>query len=564
MKLNHPSRFPMALALVFLLSLLLAAADQPASPLTPDRPVSKALSPGRVDAYTITLSKGQYIKVVALQQGIDVVLTAFGPDGQQIAEIDSPNGADGPEPLSFEAPADGSFRFEVKSLDPAAPPGRYEIRVATLLPAAEYAKHREIDLDPATLERYRGNFEFKKGHVLMIAPIGGIYLGRKAPLLQFLNLKTRRSGILHAVSETRFFTGPALMESFPVEADFEFLLDPAGQATGLRWTPAGGKTSSAKRVDPFRYERVSIQNGDVTLDGYLMIPAGKGPFPALIHAHGSQGSTADVGPLGNFFVRQGAAFLSFDKRGAGKSTGNWQTSGMEDLASDILAGANFLKARPEIDSRRIGLWGISQGGWVSAIAAARSTDIAFIIVHSGSGVPVAENMAHEAYSGMRQSNLKESEILEATAFISKVYQLMSDGEPPEKIRTLAATIGDKPWAPYMSVLQAPSEYYLWNWMKLNGNIDSATYLRQVRCPVLWFLGDRDSQVPTARSKIRLEEALRAAGNRNSTVIVLSPANHGLFECKTGLADEFATCNRYVAGYWDTMAQWLAAHVTPTR
>lgn len=50
-------------------------------------------------------------------------------------------------------------------------------------------------------------------------------------------------------------------------------------------------------------------------------------------------------------------------RGTGGSTGEWRGTTFEELADDVVAGARFLQSRADVDERRIGFWGLSQGAW---------------------------------------------------------------------------------------------------------------------------------------------------------------------------------------------------------
>ena len=101
-------------------------------------PVERELKGGESHSYRARLEAGQYLKVVVEQRGIDVVVRLSGPDGKQIAEVDSPNGARGPEPVDAIAEAAGEYRLEVKALDEKAETGRYEIKVEALRePTAE-------------------------------------------------------------------------------------------------------------------------------------------------------------------------------------------------------------------------------------------------------------------------------------------------------------------------------------------------------------------------------------------------------------------------------------------
>ena len=91
--------------------------------------VEGELRGGEFHSYSFDLSNGQFAEVVVEQRGIDVVVTAYGPDAKQIGEIDSPNGSNGPEPISVLARASGVFRLEVRSLEPNAPAGRYDVLI---------------------------------------------------------------------------------------------------------------------------------------------------------------------------------------------------------------------------------------------------------------------------------------------------------------------------------------------------------------------------------------------------------------------------------------------------
>ncbi len=123
--------------------------------------------------------------------------------------------------------------------------------------------------------------------------------------------------------------------------------------------------------------RVTFQNGEVTLAGNLFVPVGEGPFPAVVIIHGSGKETArDLVLHSWFFVQHGFVVLTYDKRGVGESSGSYQRvvpknseAVLGELAGDALAGVEFLKNHNKIDPNRIGLFGLSQGGWIAPLAA---------------------------------------------------------------------------------------------------------------------------------------------------------------------------------------------------
>ncbi len=105
--------------------------------LEPEHPVETALKGGEGHRYEAELEAGQYLHLVADQRGIDIALRVRAPDGSQIAEVDSPNGDQGPEHV-FEIPAiSGRFLVEVYSEGPPSREGRYEVRLDARRPATE-------------------------------------------------------------------------------------------------------------------------------------------------------------------------------------------------------------------------------------------------------------------------------------------------------------------------------------------------------------------------------------------------------------------------------------------
>jgi CHAT domain-containing protein len=136
MKEVHMPTAPRRWFLVILVTLCLASsifAQNTNEPrLEVGKPIEREMKGGEVHSYVVTLAAGQYMQAVVDQRGIDVVVSLYGPDGKQIAEVDSPNGTNGPEPVSVLAKKSGSYRLEVRSLEKNAPAGRYEVKVDAL------------------------------------------------------------------------------------------------------------------------------------------------------------------------------------------------------------------------------------------------------------------------------------------------------------------------------------------------------------------------------------------------------------------------------------------------
>src|SRR3984957_19460516 len=127
-----------------------------------------------------------------------------------------------------------------------------------------------------------------------------------------------------------------------------------------------------------REESVHFASGKLVLAGTLILPDGPPRRPAVFLFHGSGRQGRDL-QTARWFAEQGFAALTYDKRGVGESTGDFQAGPFMDLCDDGLSAVAYLKSRKEIDPRHIGVWGMSQGGWLGPLAASRSADISFVI-----------------------------------------------------------------------------------------------------------------------------------------------------------------------------------------
>jgi dienelactone hydrolase len=404
--------------------------------------------------------------------------------------------------------------------------------------------------DAALARAYTGSYEIAPGHVIGVGPMGEF-----GGMLVFLDHKSLREGPLYALSETRFVSGPTIAVAYPFVIEVEFLRDAEGVATGLRWRE-GDKEVIARKIAPHRAEDVSIRNGDVVLKGTLLLPATPGPHPAIVFAHGSGDATRDVAIWNPYFVRLGMAVLSLDKRGAGESTGDWRTASLDDIAGDWLAGVAMLKQRKDIDPRRIGVHGSSQGGWTAPLMAARSSDIAFVIVRAGSGVSVRDTMVHEIGWSAREAGQSEPVAQDAEAAARAMFDFADRGATWQEVSAFVATQQDKPSARFAWPLNWSEDGWGKPWSARNNTYDATDSLRRMRVPVLWFLGDLDHNVPAEASERALLAALNESKHPDFQVVRLPKTGHSFTASETGNNADIVKESHMVAGYWDAMEAWL--------
>ena len=156
-------------------------------------------------------------------------------------------------------------------------------------------------------------------------------------------------------------------------------------------------------------------SSDVTLGATLYLPKGAGPFPVILFHFGSgawQRNSTEIRYETNLYHKMGIALLSYDRRGLGESGGICCDGDIPLLASDVLAGVDALLAHPLIDNSKIGVLGFSQGGWVVPYAAARTTDIAFTLIGSGSAVSMDEEALYSNITGDEECKLSGLSVTE--------------------------------------------------------------------------------------------------------------------------------------------------------
>jgi hypothetical protein len=426
--------------------------------------------------------------------------------------------------------------------------------------------------DSAAVRRLAGNYRIARDRVISMGP-----MDEAGGWLAFFDSKTRRGGILYALSDTVFFTGPTFSIDYPIAIRADVRLDARGNVRGLTWRERGAEPREATRLDDHVSEDVTFQNGPVRLAGTVTVPRGAGRHPAviLIHGVGRTIPTRDFGYWSSYFSGHGVAVLAFDKRGGGASTGDANTATYEDLADDVLAGLTYLQSRSDIDPNQIGFYGTSNGGYIAPLAAARSGGrVAFITVRSGSARRVGDNIAYEVGNDLRSQGFSDAEVAKGVAIRQRVTDFVIShptiSTPAwDSLKAEVSAVTPERWFPWSRVLWVPRvspsdsmAVAFLNKLRTEWQYDPLPYWRTVRAPVYIMLGGLDRSVPTAESAPLLRAALAAAGNGDATVRVFDRGNHGLLESRTGYDREVHALSHYVPGFQDGLVRWIKAHVRP--
>ena len=118
-------------------SSFIAVKAQSTATLQPGVPVERTLGASQVHEFTVNAKANSFVQLVVEQKGIDVVVKISSPDGKDLAQCDTPNGADGVEQVSFLATEAGKYRIAISPLNKDDASGRYQIKLIEAREATE-------------------------------------------------------------------------------------------------------------------------------------------------------------------------------------------------------------------------------------------------------------------------------------------------------------------------------------------------------------------------------------------------------------------------------------------
>jgi pimeloyl-ACP methyl ester carboxylesterase len=319
---------------------------------------------------------------------------------------------------------------------------------------------------------------------------------------------------------------------------------------------------------PYREEEVSYDNpaAGIKLAATLTIPPGNEPHPAAFLITGSGPQDRDESLMGHrpflvladYLTRHGIVVLRADDRGVGKSGGNFATATTADFATDAEAGVAHLKTRSEVDPHKIGLIGHSEGGIVAPMVAVRNSDVAFVVMMAGSGVPGDEILVAQvrllSEAAGRSHEQAEKSAAEEREVLALVKQEKDDAVLEKKLREkLGGKIPEAQLGAQLKAVSSP-------WFRYFLEYDPAVALRKVKCPVLAINGEKDLQVPPKQNLPVIRKALEASGNKDFEVDELPGLNHLFQTAKTGLPSEYAEIEETMAPTaLESICDWILTH-----
>ena len=342
--------------------------------------------------------------------------------------------------------------------------------------------------------------------------------------------------------------------------------------------PGPNRPQEPKPPLPYDTEDVTFANprASITLAGTLTRPRGAGPHPVVLLITGSGPQDRDESVMGHrpflvladYLTRQGIAVLRVDDRGFGKSSGQFASATSADFADDALAGVEYLKTLPDIDGKRIGLVGHSEGGVIAPMVAVKSKDVAYVVLMAAVGVPAEELLARQSSLILKANGANDEMIKLNEAAVRQMCTIVKTEKDPDiadkKLRDVGASLVTKLAAIDPTLAEAgkagiESSVAMINspWFRYLLSLDPAATLRQVEVPVLALNGSLDLQVDPKQNLPPIEKALHDGGNKDATVTELPGLNHLFQTAATGSPGEYATIEETMAPVaLKTISDWI--------
>ncbi len=328
-------------------------------------------------------------------------------------------------------------------------------------------------------------------------------------------------------------------------------------------------------VPPLKYheEEVTIQNtkAGITLAGTLTYPKNGTKFPAvvLITGSGKQNRNEEIFGhrpflvIADYLTQLGIAVLRVDDRGAGKSTGDFASSTTADFATDVEAEVNYLKARKEIDAKRIGLIGHSEGGLIAPMVANNDKKIAFVVLMAAPGLSGDKILVRQTEDLGKAAGTDSSILAASVAFNKRVYRFI-------KTEKDSAAAYEKLFDGYLRYYESVGQNAVnkedianqvkalqTKWLKYFMMYNPEPALKKLKCPVLVLNGEKDLQVSAKENLPAIKKALNEAGNKNFKVLEIKGVNHLFQTATTGSPSEYAGIGETISfDVLNTIGEWI--------
>jgi uncharacterized protein len=333
-----------------------------------------------------------------------------------------------------------------------------------------------------------------------------------------------------------------------------------------------------KEPFPYSSEEVTFENktAGIKLAGTLTFPDKGRKFPAVVLITGSGAQNRNEELLGHkpflvlsdYLTRNGIAVLRFDDRGSFASQGDFKNATTDDFATDVESAVNYLLTRKEIDKRKIGLIGHSEGGIIAPIVAAKMKKVGFIVLLAGTSVRGDQLLLKQQKLIMRASGVNDDSIQKISLINKGLYDIVLHSKDTAALavelseylvdQSAQKALAGKPKGMSDQQYIGIAISQITNpWMLNFIRYDPAPVLEKVKCPVLALNGEKDLQVSSSENLEGIQRGLTKGGNKKVTIREFPGLNHLFQECKTGLPAEYSAIEQTMSPVvLEEIASWI--------
>ncbi|MFT4593278.1 MAG: pimeloyl-ACP methyl ester carboxylesterase [Phycisphaerales bacterium] len=329
---------------------------------------------------------------------------------------------------------------------------------------------------------------------------------------------------------------------------------------------------------PYTEREVTVLHPDnFLLQGTLTIPDGKGPFPCAVMISGSGPQDRDETLMGHkpflviadYLSRIGIAVLRYDDRGVGGSVMEdyelLRNATSVDFATDAALMVHAARLHPEIDARRVGVIGHSEGGLIGPMVAVKDEALDFVVMLAGPGVPGDEILLLQQALLLQTAGATEEQVDRVKNASLSMYEMMEAGASDEEVVELmlelvlvqaeiqGIVLDD---VKIEDAVDAGLEQMYSPWMQYFLFYDPVPTLTEVDCPILAMNGTLDLQVDANQNLPAIATAVEEAGG-DLTIVELENLNHLFQPATTGAISEYGQIEiTFDQEALDIMGAWL--------
>ncbi|MBD8899150.1 alpha/beta fold hydrolase [Rhodanobacter sp. DHG33] len=282
------------------------------------------------------------------------------------------------------------------------------------------------------------------------------------------------------------------------------------------------------------------------LHGALTLPAGAGPFPAIVLVAGSGAHDMDetIGPNKPFrdiaegLARAGVATLRYDKRTFDHPGRSADFAIDAEVTDDAVAAARLLAQQKEIDPRRVFVLGHSLGALMAPRIGQRDPQLAGLVLMAAPGRSLLDVSAQQAREQGQRAHETAAQIAADEQAIAAEQKLLAGADPQHP--------------PAGSFDNLPQGY----WLSLY-DYHQVEVAKALPMPMLLLQGGSDFQVSPTLDFARWQQEL---AGRPRTAFHLYPGLSHLFmpAGKTGTLADYKAPAHVDAKVIDDIASWVKA------